>query len=548
MNHKTFTTGKRLAGLLSALAILALLAGSLQILPAQAGHSTEPNPALQGFIIGIGYDPEGLDPALVTSGDAQLVTAQIYDTLVTLADGGSLPQPGLATAWSVAANQLTWTFRVRPGVKFQDGTDFNAAAVVFNFLRWWDPANPYHNGSFDYFAYLMGGFKGDSNSLVTGVSAIDATHVAITTTFPINYLPTLLAMPALAIASPAAIQAGTLITTPVGTGAYQFHAWTPGSDIRLDAYLGYWGAAPSLQTLTFDVISDNDDRYTSLKLNSIQAANDLSEGYANQAAADSNLKTIWRPANDVGYLGMTRSHPPLDNILVRQAIAHAINRQHLIATYYGPGDQQARQYLPPMIWGNNPATQDTTYDPTLAKSLLAQAGFTKGITTTLGYRNVYRSYLPNPAAVANAIKADLQTVGITVTVNLYQPGDFINKVGNGDLDLYLIGWAGDYPHPNDYFKPVLCDGYKAFGPRDDLLCNTLQDTLAVPDFNTQLANYQWASQRVQDTLPLLPLAYGRLPLIVRWNVAGLAPSILSTESYRKAFIATSFNYLPLLSR
>jgi ABC-type transport system substrate-binding protein len=107
------------------------------------------------FAFAMSADAVGLDPALVTDGGSFQVTNQIYETLVKYQPGDTTPVPGLAESWAVSSDGLTWTFTLRPGVKFHDGTDLNAAAVQYNLERWWDPAHPYHNGSFDYFEAIV---------------------------------------------------------------------------------------------------------------------------------------------------------------------------------------------------------------------------------------------------------------------------------------------------------------------------------------------------------------------------------------------------------
>ncbi len=143
--------------------------------------------------------------------------------------------PALAESWTVSPDGKTWTFNLRPGIKFHDNTALDAAAVADNFNRWWDPAHPAHTGSFDWFYRLFGGFKGDANCKIAGVAALNATQFRLTLTSAYSPLPSILAVPAFAIASPAAIQAGTLAVTPVGSGPLllTFVQWSTGDRIQL---------------------------------------------------------------------------------------------------------------------------------------------------------------------------------------------------------------------------------------------------------------------------------------------------------------------------
>jgi len=286
------------------------------------------------------------------------------------------------------------------------------------------------------------------------------------------------------------------------------------------------------------------DRLAALQNNAVQSADSFSPSELAAAGSDPNLRVLWRPSTALGYLGINRAHAPLGNPQVRQAIAHAIRQQNLINNFYLPGTEVATQFLPSGIWGRDPGIAGYTYDPALARSLLAQAGFPNGFTTTLAYREVFRQYLPNPSITAQVIAADLRSVGITVTLVVYESGTFLTKAANGELDLFLLGWGADYLHPDNFFNPILCEGYLAFGPKDDTLCTQVQATLAELNFGNQLAQYQWSSRRVSDTLPLLPLAHSRSAVVVRSNVAGLLPSPISAEAYRGVFFVNV--YLPLI--
>ncbi len=438
---------------------------------AAAGLAQNPNalvvaasPAVASMIVGIGAEPAGLDPALVDDGVTFYVTSQVYETLVTFEPDMALPVPGLAQTWSVSADGRTWTFTLRPGVTFHDGTALDASAVLFNLQRWWDPAHPYHNGDFAYFDYLFGGFRGDPNCLITDIVSVGATQVRITLQHAYSPLPSILAIPAFAIASPTAIQAGTLDAHPVGTGPFRFASWTPGDAIRLDANTAYRGPASRVSPLTFKFLPDPAARLAALQANSIQVAADLSTDQLPAVQADPRLKTAYRPASSVGYLGINRSHAGLDNPLVRQAIAHAMNKPAVIASHYAANAQVATQLVPRDMWGRDPGIVDYTHDVALARSLLTQAGYPNGFSTTLAIRDVVRGYLPDPMGTANAIHADLAAAGIQAEVLVYDSGTFLTKLDNGELDLYLLGWGADYPHPANYLDTLLCQysvGFRA---------------------------------------------------------------------------------------
>ncbi len=524
--------------------LLVLLIGLVELVQPSL-HSAIAKPD-SDFAVAISSDPVTLDPAKAGDPSSLLVTSQIYETLVNFAPGGSQIQPGLAQNWSASSDGLTWTFNIRSGVKFQDGTDLNAAAVLFNFQRWWDPGNAYHTGSFPNFEYLIG--LKNSGSLISSLSS-NSTQFIIVLTDPAPLL-TFLAMPAFAIASPTAIQGGNLGTHPMGSGPFQFGLWTTGSQVRLDLYPDYQGTAPNVTSVSFKVLPTSSAQLAALQSNSVQSAGDITGSDLTTAMADPNLAVRWRPSTTVGYLGINSDHTPFDKLLVRQAIAHAINKKSLISDIFLPGTQVPTQLLPSAIWGYDPSLRDYSYDPILAKNLLSQAGYPNGFTTTLTYRNIARSYTPDPTATANQIAADLTAVGITTTVQEYASGQFIDELENGNLGLYLIGWAGDYLHPYNYFAYLFCNpGNKQFGATMDMaLCNYVNDGLVLPSAAQQLDAYQAASDRVFNTIPLVPLANPRTPLVTRSDIGGVIPSPSGNEMYQSTFTIQSRIYLPLTER
>jgi peptide/nickel transport system substrate-binding protein len=529
--------------------LVGLLIALMGTFPTGAREFEQPEqPESGSIVIGVQADPAHLDPALADSPDIWRITAQVYETLTNYQPGGSLVEPGLADSWTVSADGLTWTFNLLPGVKFHDGTSLNASAVAYNLRRWWDPAHPFHDGDFVMFSALFGGFKGDPNCWLEGIASLTSSQVQLTLSAPHSNLPSILAHPALGIASPAAIQGGTIAIHPVGSGPFVFIEWAPGVHIRFIVNSNYRGAEPNLDGLTYKVIALDADRFAALQAGTVQVVPDLPGEYAALAEADTNLVAAWRPSIGTGYLGMNRGHAYLDNDLVRQAIAHAIDRRTLLVSFYLPGTLLAQNLLPPVFWGSDLDVSEYDYNPSKAQALLAQAGYPDGFLTTLALRNVVRPHLPNPVQTAQAIQVYLEAVGIQVEVVVYESVEFFDKLNNGELDLFLLGWTADYLHPDDFLTPILCgSSLLGFGPQDTVLCDTLEAARAETEFAAQEALYQWSTRRVHATLPLLPLAHARELLLVRREIHGVIPSPLGVESYSQTWMGERL-YLPLTMR
>ncbi|MCK5633686.1 MAG: hypothetical protein KAI06_01295, partial [Anaerolineales bacterium] len=232
--------------------------------PAAPGEPAEPAAPAEPktFVFGRGGDAVGLDPALVTDGESFRVTGQLLEPLYQYEPGSTTPIPALATECTASANALEWTCALREGVKFHDGTDFNADAVVFNFERWRFTDNPYHLESqvFEYYEYMWYGF--DDDSVITAVEAVDDYTVKFTLMDPLATFLANLAMDMFAISSPAAIEAagegyGTPAAGAVGTGPFTFVEWIEGDTITVEANADYWGGAPTVSEIIWRVIPDD---------------------------------------------------------------------------------------------------------------------------------------------------------------------------------------------------------------------------------------------------------------------------------------------------
>lgn len=529
-------------------ALLAVIAGVVGLLGVVLGVMTStPPPAAAAEIVrpasasslsvaapltvALSAEPDSLDPALTFDANAFLAGTQIYETLIALAPNDLSPRPGLADEWSVSADGKVWTFNIPPNRKFSDGTPVDAFAIAANFNRWWDPADPNHTGLFDYFSFLFGGFKGDPGCLLLNVEAPDAATFRLTLKQAHSPLPIMLGSPALSIASPAAF--ASLSTQPVGSGPFKLAAWIAGDHIDLIANAAYHGRAPQLSALTFKFTPDEATRLNDVQANRVQVAFDINSA---TPITDANVRSLWRPALNIGYVGINRAHGPLGNALVRQAIAHAIDKPAVVANHYHAGDELLTQYLPSNVAGFDATITDYAYDPVLARSLLTQAGYPDGFATTLAVRDVYRGYLPDPVGTANAIAANLQAVGITATVLISPSGEFLDAVYAGQTDLFLLGWFADNASADNFFGPILCDTYLAYGAKDTALCNSIDQARATTDYVAQLALYRSASRRVHDTLPVVPLARGRNLIVARREVAALWPSGLSLESFKDTYL------------
>ncbi|RLD03955.1 MAG: hypothetical protein DRI65_11740, partial [Chloroflexota bacterium] len=336
------------------------------------------------FVFARGGDSVQLDPAIVTDGESFRVTGQVLEPLYQYEEGSTKPIPALAESCTANDASTEWTCVLRQGVTFHDGTDFNADAVIFNYDRWRVTDSPYHFDSqvFEYYEYMWGGF--DDTSIITSVEKVDDYTVKFMLSDSLAPFLANLAMDMFAISSPAAIEAagedyGLPAFGAVGTGPFKFVEWVEGDHITITPNADYWADAPVVDVV-MRVIADDSARYLALKAGDIHGFEQavVEDLVAAEAADDLYVQT--RPALNTGYLAFSYKIVEFQDVRVREALAHAINRQGLIDNFYGAYGEAAVNFLPPLIWGHNYDIVDWEYNPELSLQLLAEAGFPDGLS------------------------------------------------------------------------------------------------------------------------------------------------------------------------
>jgi len=530
------------------------------------------------FIFGRGGDSVQLDPSIVTDGESFRVTGQCLEPLYQYEHGTTKPVPALAESCEANAEATEWTCKLREGVKFHDGTDFNADAVVFNFERWRFTDNPLHFESqvFEYYEYMWGGF--DDASTITAVEAVDDYTVKFTLNAPLAPFLANLAMDMFAISSPAALEAagedyGTPAAGCVGTGPFKFVEWVEGDRIVVDANADYWGGAPTVDQIVFRVIPDDSARFLALQAGDIHALEQAVVEDLQAAEADEALYVETRPALNTGYLAFNYKIVEFQDPKVREAVAHAINRVGLVENFYGAYGEAATNFLPPLIWGHNDAIEDWSYDTELSKQLLAEAGFPDGLSEVtiaedvldaegnvlyaagdkiplrLYYMPVTRFYYPSPKEIGEAMAADLAKAGINA--ELYLEGDWPTYLGarrGGTLvGLYQLGWGGDNGDPDNFLGYFFGFGgddkvgepgewVKAPDAREGFYANQevaeiLYEASVTPDQATREEMYKQVEQLLHDDIARLWVAHNNTPLIFSSKVSGYIPQPVGADYF-----------------
>ena len=469
-----------------------------------------------------GSDIQSLDPWTATDDATITVLRQVYEGLVDLEPGGLRVVPKLAESWTTAGDGQVWTFRLRPGVKFHDGSPLDAAGVVRNF------------GRARAFARFLG-------ALITDVAAPDASTVVITLATP--YAPFLasLASGSFGIVNPACFDQGPAWSTAAsrcaqGTGPFRYEpgSWHAGDSITLQRNPTYWGrdgdgrTLPYVDSLVFRAIRDDATRVSELRAASVAVALDVGPSSLSAVRADPNLAIRRRPSFDVSYLGINASVAPFDNVDVRRAVALSIDRGTIIQTVYGGDARPASQLVPPGLLGyDDTIVEFTKYDASAGKKALADAGFGAGVNAELWYDPTVRSSLPDPRRIADTIAADLGKIGITVKLQQADASSIAGAVRSGTLALWIDDKTADRADPDDFFTGVSTD------PIANELLRRARIELD-PTKRTEL--YKQVSKMWQLDIPRVPLFHAAAPIALTRKLPGLIPQPIVGESFAGVWI------------
>lgn len=436
------------------------------------GIALADTPKMGGTLVfGRGGDSVGLDPAYETDGNSFLVCDNIYEALVFYKDESTALEPGLASSWDISKDGKTYTFHLRKGVKFHDGTPFNSDAVVFSigrmmkdrkvkfFGKGWDI--PKQERPPEYWLSM------EMDATIDSIEAVDEYTVVfklkrVEAPFLAN-----MGMDFADIISPTAFlkNPGEFLRNPVGTGPYKFVKWIRDDRIILERNKDYWdkSGGPYLDKVVFRAIPENPVRFLELKGGNIHICQFPNPADVPLAKKDPNLKLISQPGMNIGYLSFNHTKEPWkSNIHLRRAIAYALNRKAIVDNIYQGMGQVAKNPIPPTMWGYNDEIQDHPYDIELAKKELAKAGFPEGKglpEITLWSMPVPRPYNPEGLKVGIAMIGDLAKIGITARIVSYDWGTYLKRQRQQppDMDLFQLGWTGDNGDP-DNFLAILFDG------------------------------------------------------------------------------------------
>ena len=412
----------------------ALLATSALVAPAAA--QTPPGVLVVGQIA----EPQALDPHAVTAVNDFRILMNLYDGLVRYASGTLEVEPALAEAWKISEDGTVYTFTLREGVSFHDGSAFDAEAVVWNFERMLNEDHPYHDTGPFPLSFFFGAIE--------GVEALDANTVQFTLNEP--YAPFLsnLAYPTGLIVSPTAVMEhdAEFGRNPSGTGPFQFAEWRSNERVVLTRNDNYWDGAAGTEAVIFRPITDANTRVAEMLAGGIDVMVEVPPVAISQFQSDAY--TLHEQAGPhVWFLILNAKEGPFADKRVRQAANYAINKGALVNDVLeGTATIAAGPTPPAFAWAYNEELEPYPYDPDRARALLAEAG-AEGASLTF-YVTEGGSGMLDPIPMGTAIQADLAAVGFDVEIETYEWNTFLGNVNpglEGKADMAEMAWMTNDP-------------------------------------------------------------------------------------------------------
>jgi len=397
------------------------------------------------LIVGQIAEPKSLDPAAVTAVNDFRILVNLYEGLVRYKPGTLEVEPQLATDWTISDDGTVYTFTLREGVTFHDGTPFDAAAVKFNFDRMLDDTHPYHDTGPFPLAFFF--------SAVKETTVVDPMTVRFTLSEP--YAPFLsnLAYPTGLLVSPAAVEAhgADFGRNPAGTGPFTFAEWRSNEAVVIERNDDYWGDPAGTDAVVFRPITDANTRVAEMLAGGIDLMVEVPPTSLGQFRGE-GFEIVEQAGPHVWFLILNAKEGPFADVRVRQAANYAVNKEAIVNDVLeGTAEVAAGPIPPAFAWAYNDALAPYPHDPEKARALLAEAGMEAPEVTF--YVTEGGSGMLDPVAMGTAIQADLAEVGFDVTIETYEWNTFLGEVNpglEGKADMAEMAWMTNDPDTLPY--------------------------------------------------------------------------------------------------
>jgi peptide/nickel transport system substrate-binding protein/dipeptide transport system substrate-binding protein len=480
--------------------------------------------------------PEGFDPALWDSSSTSNVTSQIFQGLVGFVRGSPRLEPELATAWQVSPDARSFTFQLRPGVKFHTTAsftptrDFNADDVLFTFTRLVDPKLPFNVAFPATFVYPQSlGLA----QMVAGIDKLGPMEVRFRLHRPnVNFLGYFAGSFAGIHSAEYAAQllaqgrASSINQLPVGTGPWQFKSYRKDDVLRLKPHPLYWRGVQTPKALVYAISREPNVRVQKLARGECHITAPIRDVDITALQGHPQVVIQKIQALNISYLSFNLKKPPVDQREVREALDMAIDRDALFKVLFPRGDAlQATSAFPPAVPGFN-KTLKNEFNPARAKQLLAAAGYPKGFDIDLWALPISRPTNPNGQLMAQMIQADWAQVGVRARILTYEWGEYLKRANQGEHHVYMSGWSTDVAAADEFLTPNLTcpasrGGIKFCNKDFDALVDAARAEVNEPK---RLALIEQAQLIFKRERPWMPMAHSSVYIPMRREVTGFVMS------------------------
>jgi len=401
------------------------------------------------LVVGLVAEPVNLDPAQVTDLNSNRVGRRIAETLVTFPEESTQIVPGLAESWVVSKDGLRYTFKLRKGVSFHDGTPLDAEAVKFSIDRQINPEHPFNKlGKYPFANFFFGNIK--------AVEVVDPLTVEFVLKEPRASFLAVLTAGAASIVSPTAVRkyGQDYALTPVGTGPFKYASWDRGQRVVLEKNPSYWRFPVKLDRVIYRPIVEDQARLTELLTGALDLIVGTPPDYVGQLEANPKVTLLKQVGAHVWYLGINNQKKPYDDKRVRQALNYAVNKDAIVRDVLkGTGSLSVGPVLP-KTWGADGGLKPYPYEPERARKLLAEAGYQGGFTTTLWVPES-GSGMQSPVAMSTVIQSNLKAVGVNVSLQTMEWGAYLAKLRSKEQELFALSWMAGNEDPDMVMYPLL---------------------------------------------------------------------------------------------
>ncbi|HEY7899278.1 MAG TPA: ABC transporter substrate-binding protein [Gemmatimonadaceae bacterium] len=481
------------------------------------------------------YDPRSLDPALSTDVPTGRAVSYVFDGLARFTPKAEVV-PDLATSWQLASDGVTYTFHLKQGVRFHDGTHFSAADVRHSWERALDPRT---QGGRGWPLYPIQGakeFAAGTAKSIAGLTVVDDSTIRVTLTEPFAIFPKMLAMPATAIVPMRTPP--DFGEHPIGTGPWKFVAWHHDDYLLFARNEQYHDGAPLTDSLEARIIPEQSTAEAEFEGGNVDVLQVPAQESPSWEANDEQRPLLQSaPSLRLIYGAINTTRGPLRDVRVRQAINLAVDRGMILKRLLGGRGTLAAGVIPPSLDGFDPSLAAYPYDSARARALLREAGYPNGIDIEL-----WTSQSEQFPRIAQTIQAYLGRVGVRVKIVQRDASSMREAARNGKTDIALKDWYADYPDAENFLYPLLHSANRGVGGNVSFFSNATFDSVVSrarrePDDQKRFALYRQADSLAHAQAPMLFMFfYTELYAVQPWVRGFTVPSIFTGERWTKAYI------------